>query len=233
MKHIVKLMAIATMVCSLPANAGEPARAATQPGTSVETSDLGTWNLLGDPNMAINVGVWNSNFFVRDRQGNLIQRFRARKNMQVYNNVYYQINEYWYEDGSYKKVRFIGVPRKDGGVETDSPDRTYFKRLQRLYTSMGPTIAIWTLRDRRTGQDIGAEFVTTFENKRTATPHFYEISEERRKQLGVQPGDPPIGQDATTTIVEKRAAPMVTDQPLFVLTEAEKKALMPIFHKAL
>lgn len=233
MKKLISHLAAAALVCSIPATAAEPASAPAQAGTSVETGDLGSWNLLSDPNMALNVGIWDSNFFVRDRQGNLIQRFRARKNMQVHNNVYYQINEYWYEDGSYKTVRFIGVPRKDGGVETDSPDRTYFKRLQRLYTSMGPTIAIWTLRDRRSGQDIGAEFVTTFENKRTATPHFYEISAERRKQLGVQPDDPPIGQDATTTIVETRAAPMVTGKPLFTLTEAEKKALMPIFHNAL
>lgn len=150
MKHIVKLMAIATMVCSLPANAGEPARAATQPGTSVETSDLGTWNLLSDPNMAINVGVWDSNFFVRDRQGNLIQRFRARKNMQVYNNVYYQINEYWYEDGSYKKVRFIGVPRKDGGVETD------FLRIAPISSAFSAFIPPWARPSRSGPCGIGA-----------------------------------------------------------------------------
>lgn len=233
MNTILKLMIPALLIASTQAVANQSASAIADQGTSVEVDDLGTWSMIDDANMQMNVGLWNSMFYVRDREGNLIQRFRAQKNMQVYNNVYYQINQYWYEDGTYKKVRFIGVPRKDGGIETDSPDRKYFKRLQRLTMSIGPNIAVWTLRDRRTGQELGAEFVTTFANKRTATPHFYEISEERRKELGIQPEDPPLGQDATTTIIETRAGPMVEDKPLFVLTPEEKKGLMPIFRNAL
>lgn len=233
MRKLVHLLAAAAIAVSTPAFATTASEAPAVSGTSAEAADLGNWSLLSNANMAANVGVWDSMFYVRDRQGNLLKQYRARKNMQVFNNIYYQINEYWYPDGTYKTVRFIGVPRKDGGVETDSPDRAYFKRLQRVYASMGPTIAIWTLRDRRTGQDIGAEFVTTFENKRTATPHFYEISQDRREQLGVRADDPPIGQDATTTIVETRAGPMIQDKPLFVLTAAEKQALLPIFHSVL
>lgn len=233
MKFWAHFGALTALALSAPVFATSASEAPVVPGTSAEASDLGTWELLGNPNMAANVGVWDSHFYVRDRKGNLMQQYRARKNMQVYGNVYYQVNEYWYEDGTYKKVRFIGVPRNDGSVETDSPDRGYFKRLQRVYASMGPTIAIWTLRDRKSGQDLGAEFVTTFENKRTATPHFYEVSKERREQLGVRPEDPPIGQDATTTIIETRAGPMVSDKPLFTLTAQEKKDLLPIFHNAL
>ena len=174
-----------------------------------------SFKLADNPNMVANTGVWKSEFYIRNDKGELINRYSAQKIMQIHSNLWYQINKYDYQDGRHEEVRFIGKPTPDGGIDYVSPDRDYFKDIQRVYRSQGPHLAIWSQVDRKTGREMGVEFVSTFGINRIASGHVYKWNADFTECLGV---------DRASTVHEIRVSEP-PKEPLFILTAEERKRL--------